>query len=135
MGPPRRLLQQIANAGFSPAAGPVQEAAAGARRESPVRWVWVGLFAAVYFGLLAMDPRHRRELPDSPAPTTLAAFLLLLAGCLALWWWRPFQRLVLRPGHSLMEIRPLHALLTFISATMSLAWSIWALVAWTRGMH
>ena len=111
---PARLIERIGQAGFVPAAPP---ATAPVKRGVPFRWsfiialflVWNALF--ILGGLLPGTPP-----PEKPGAFVLLALAVLLFASLAAERSSAFQRLVLKPGRSVGEIRPTLRLIQLVSA-------------------
>jgi hypothetical protein len=112
LGSPTKLLERIAETGFSPSAspGPVSE-----RSEFPVRWSAIAIAFILWSGLSFLDDNGsfslRHELGLGAFVATLVAFLLAW-GIRASEW---LQGLVLKEGHSVGEIRSALVLLQLVS--------------------
>ena len=110
---PARLIERIGQAGFVPAAPP---ATAPVKRGVPFRWsfiialflVWNALF--ILGGFWPGTPP-----PEKPGAFVLLALAVLLFASLAAERSSAFQRLVLKPGRSVGEIRPTLRLIQLVS--------------------
>jgi hypothetical protein len=115
IGSSRALVDRIREAGFVPTAPAV---AMPLRRGIPVHW-WVLLTATVLWNaLLLLDRAVSGHSRQGLGPLGLLALGLLFAGCLAIRRSAPVQALILKPGRSVGELKPILTLLQVISGLL-----------------
>jgi hypothetical protein len=117
LGSPERVLKRIAETGFHAQA---KSAEPPARRTMPVRWISLVLGILIWNACCLIDfLRHRR--PGLGAVLGLSFVLFVSTG---LWWLRPLQWAVMKPGRSPREIRQWLMLLALVSALLLTLFSI-----------
>lgn len=123
---PDRLLRRIRESGFVPSAS---RSLTIEGRGIPVRWSVIITTVAVWNAFFLLD--FSRSRGPSPTPGLFACIALLLLFTLSVATLRSpsVQRLVLKPGRSVGEIRAVLRLLAFISGIMLVAFSIFLLAA------
>jgi len=124
LGNPKTVLQGIKDSGFLPTALP---SAIVKRRGIAIRWsVIIGAFA-LWNGPFFLAFFLFAKLPENAAPVALLFLLPLamaFAFCLGTLKSPSFRRIVLKPGRSVGEIRPILRLIGFITGIMLLVFSI-----------
>lgn len=119
LGSPDSVLQGIRDSGFCPAAS----LAAGPQyRGIPLRWSAIIIAIAVWNALFLLDGKAQH--PSRPGPSTLAPLFFAFALSVGVLKFPPLQRLILKPGRNVGEIRPLLRLLAFISGLLLIIFSI-----------
>lgn len=114
-GSPVRLIQQIHELGFRPRAS----SASVPRRDGiPLRWSFIIALVVVWNALFILDGFVPWKEPKGPGVYTLLALALLFLTAVALARSSEFQSLVLKPGRSVSEIRPMVLLVQFVSAVL-----------------
>ncbi len=111
---PERLIQQIHALGFQPRA----PATAVPKRDGiPLRWAFIVSVVVVWNALFVLDGLvpWKEPKPTGPGIYTLLALVLLLLTSVAAARSEAFQALVLKPGRSVSEIRPMLNLVQLIS--------------------
>ena len=121
LGSPDTVLQGIRASGFQPAAS--RPAAGYQTRGIPIRWSAIIITFAVWNAFFLLGMRGNR-FPPLPGPFTVAPLLFLFVLSIGTLKFPLFQRLVLKPGRSVGEIRPLLRLLTFISGFLLVIFSL-----------
>jgi hypothetical protein len=116
LGNPVTLLAGIRDSGFQPEA---PASAIPPRRGLALRWN--GFF------LLDMLWQHRTS--PMPGGFSLLAISLVLASCIATIQAPAFRQLVLKPGRSIGEIRPILNLLLLVSGSIFVVLSLMAITA------
>jgi len=114
LGNPDAVLRGIGEAGFQPRA---PASAVPARRGFALRWQVIVVVIVMWNGLFMIGARNHPR-PSIPGPFSLLAIGLLLAAVIATIRFPAFQQLVLKPGRSVGEIRPMLNLLLLVSAIM-----------------
>jgi hypothetical protein len=121
LGNPNVVLQGIRDSGFlptAPSSPPPQ------RRGIAMRWSAVILAIIAWNSLFLFDGNRPGQFPSHPGPFILAPLIfsfLLSIGTLK----SPrLQRIILKPGRSIGEIRPFFRLLAFISGLLLVILSI-----------
>lgn len=128
-GNPDRILQGIRDAGFLPAA-PVS--AIPVKRGIPVRWSAVSVAVLIWKGLFFLDPADRSShVSEHSSPLILAPLVFIFAASLGTLKLPALQRLVLKPGRSVGEIRAFLGLLVLVSSILLIAFAI---VLFTGGL-
>jgi hypothetical protein len=118
---PDALLAGIRESGFVPRAS---ESAIPPRGGVAIRWQAIIIGVAAWNGLFILDLFFHRTALPVPGPFSLLAIGLALAVTIATIRMPAFQRLVLKPGRSVGEIRPLLNLLLFITGVMFVVSSV-----------
>jgi hypothetical protein len=125
-GNPASLLAGIRDSGFQAEA---PESAIPPRRGLALRWSAIIIAAALWNGLFLLDMLLQHRMPPMRGPFLLLAIGLVLASCIATIQVPAFQRLVLKPGRSVGEIRPILNLLLLVSGSMFVVLSLMAIAA------
>ncbi len=118
---PEPVLRGIREAGFSPSA---QAADVPARLGIPVRWSIIIGIVVVWNGLFLLGFNRSHGVNPVPGPFILLALFLVLTFSLATLWSPAVQKLVLKPGRQIGEIRGVVALFAVISGFMLVIFSI-----------
>lgn len=118
LGSPDTLLTGIRESGFQPQA-PI--AAIPQRQGFALRWQAIVVALAAWNGLFILDMLSQPRMPPFPGVLSVFALSLALATTIATIRWPAFQRLVLKPGRSVGEIRPFLNLLLLVSSIMFVA--------------
>jgi hypothetical protein len=121
LGSPTKLLEKIAETGFSPSALP---GSAPERSGFPVRWSAIAIALILWNGLFFLDDNgsasSRHELGLGAFIAILLAFFLSWAVRASEW----LQGLVLREGHSVGEIKSFLLLLQLVSGLGGVAFAL-----------
>jgi hypothetical protein len=122
LGNPDTALQGIRSSGFLPAAS---SSSALQRRGIAIRWTAIIIAIIVWNGLFLLDSAsHNRQVRSAPGPLILLPLVFALAFSVVTLTSPQIQRLVLKPGRSVGEIRPFLRLLAFISGFLLVVFSI-----------
>ena len=116
---PDTLLARIHEAGFQPQA---QSSVVPPRRGMAFRWQTVIVALLVWNGLFLLDMVSGRKFTAIPGPFFLLG--LVAVATLAALIVPAFQRIVLKPGRRVGEIRPLLHLLLLVSASMLIVMTV-----------
>lgn len=117
-GSPQRLIQRITDLGFRPRASRAQ---VPHREGMAFRWSFLILAVVVWNALFLLDGFVPWKEPKGPGPYTLLAVALLFLTALALNISSRFQAWVLKPDHSISEVRAVAVLVLVVSAIMLIA--------------
>jgi hypothetical protein len=121
-GNPHTVLQGIRNAGFLPAASGL---ASSERRGMPIRWSAVVVAILIWNALFLLDSHGRSDhVSQHPSPLILAPLVFIFAVSLGTIKLPALQRIVLKPGRSVGEIRPLLGLLALVSFMLLVVFTI-----------
>lgn len=115
LGNPERVLHRIREAGFLPTA---PSYAIPQRRGIPLRWSAILFAVAVWNALLWIESTRSAGPPSQPGPLAVGALLFAFTLSVGTLTSTNVQRLILKPGRSVGEVRPFLRLLAFISGTM-----------------
>jgi hypothetical protein len=116
------VLTEILKSGFSPSGHPAQRAAG-----FPFRWSVVVVVIVVWNVLFMLDDAGQSE-PRSHVPGAFAilALLLLFGLATAVRVSQPVQRVILREGHEVGEIKAFLGLLQLVAGVLSIAFvGVW----------
>jgi hypothetical protein len=117
---PERLIRRINALGFQPRA-PLT--AVPKRNGIPFRWSFLIAVLVVWNALFLLDDFVPWKEPRGPGIYTLLALLILFVTSVAAARSEAFQVLVLKPGRSVTEIRPVLNLVQLISGVMLIAFA------------
>lgn len=121
---PDSTLRAIVNAGFI-AGGQADEASSvKASRGFPLRIAPIVIAVASWNALFILQFSRGGTAVAFPGPFTLAAVAFLLGTSVAALRMPGFQALLLKPGRSFEEVRPVFLLLTVISGLMLLVFTL-----------
>jgi hypothetical protein len=115
IGNPDALLTGIRESGFHPQA-PVSSMPP--RNGFALRWQAIAVALVAWNGLFILDMVLRKPTPPLPGPLSLLALGLTLAAGIAAIRVPAFQRLILKPGRSIGEVRPVLNFFLFITGIM-----------------
>ena len=118
LGNPDALLAGIRDAGFQPRA---PATALPQRNGLALRWQTIVIAIAAWNGLFILLPRWQ---PSVFGPFSLLPLGLLLAAAIAVIHVPAFQKLVLKPGRDVGEIRPFLNLISFIAGVLFVVFSL-----------
>ena len=118
MGSPKRLIDRITALGFRPRASRTQ---VPLRSGMAFRWSFAILLFVVWNALFLADGFVPWADRNGPGLYVLLAVALLFLTALALNFSGRFQTIVLKPGRSIAEVRPLVRLVLLVSAFMLVA--------------
>ena len=119
LGNPEKLLERIRLAGFQASA---PESAKPSRSGWAIRWQAAAIAVLVWNGLFLLD--HYRTPAFSPGLFALLALGFLFALVAATLRVETVQRIVLKPGRDVGEVRPLLNLLMFVSGILLVVFAI-----------
>jgi hypothetical protein len=117
MGRRVAALTELAGTGFAPRGQPL-EGPTG----FPVRWSAILIFLVVWNGLFVLDGTVAGS-RTAPGPVALVALVLLFAAATAAQMSPRCQRLLLRDGHELSEIKSIVTLLQIVSGIGTLVFA------------
>jgi len=120
-------LEEVAGTGFAATGKPLDRAPG-----FPVRWSVIFVVIALWNGLFLLDRAVAGSRPQ-PGAFALVAFVLLLGAATAAQRSPPFQRLVLRDGHEIGEIKSFLVLLQIVAGILTLAFGFMLLVQGAAG--
>jgi hypothetical protein len=123
LGSSDAVLAGIQETGFRAQAQPTE--CAPQRQGVPFRWVPI-IGAIVVWNVLLMSEMFSRQRPTL-GPMALLAVALVFAGTLSVLRLPAAQRIILKPGRSVGEIRPFLRLLQFVSGVMFVGLSLFIL--------
>ncbi len=124
---PDSTLKAITNTGFIPAGQAGGASSAKASRGFPLRIVPIVIAVAIWNALFVLQIFLGDSTNAFPGPLILAAVALLFGTSVAALRLPGFQALLLKPGRSFEEVRPVFLLLTVISGLMLLVFTLrWA---------
>jgi hypothetical protein len=130
LGNPDVVLKGIHDAGFLPSAS---STSVHQYRGMAVRWSAIIIAIAVWNGLFFLNFGVNRAVPPRPNPLMLVPLIFALVASVGTLVSPELQRLVLKPGRSVGEIKPLLRLLAFVSGLLLMIFSILiALGAFTK---
>jgi len=121
LGTPDKILRGIRDSGFRPTA---LGSAAPQRRGIAMRWSAILITVAIWNALFFLDFGRFGRGRGEPGPLVLAPLLFAVALSLGTLRSTRLQRIILKPGRSVGEIRPLLRLIAFISAFLLIIFSI-----------
>lgn len=126
MGRRSVVLEEIANTGFRPAGQPIERASG-----FPIRWSTVIIALVLWNALFLLDravsgwsPR-----PQRPGLFSLLALVLVFCAATATRISAAFQRLVMREGHQVAEIKSFLILLQIVAGIIAVGFGIIFLAA------
>jgi hypothetical protein len=126
LGNPVTLLAGIRDSGFQPEA---PASAIPPRRGLALRWSAIVIAAALWNGFFLLDMLWQHRTSPMPGGFSLLAISLVLASCIATIQAPAFRQLVLKPGRSIGEIRPILNLLLLVSGSIFVVLSLMAITA------
>lgn len=115
LGNPETLIERIRETGFSPTAPASSETE---RRGFPVRWTTILLFFLAWNGLFLLDLSAPRRVGNEPGLFALLALCLAFVVC---WGTRTsprLQKMILRDGHSVTEIKSFLLLVQIVAGIL-----------------
>jgi len=121
LGSPDRVLQGIRDSGFFPTA---PRSALPQPRGIAMRWSAIIIAVAVWNALFFLDSGRSSRVPSHPGPLILAPLLFALALSVGTLTSPRLQRIILKPGRSVGEIKPFLRLLAFFSGFLLVVFSI-----------
>ena len=121
LGNPDTVLRGIRDSGFLPVA-PIS--ASPYRRGIAMRWSAIIIAIAAWNALFFLGAGHTSGVPPHPGPLILAPLLFAFALSVGTLISPKLQRIILKPGRSVGEIRPFLRLLAFISGLLLVIISI-----------
>ncbi len=121
LGNPDTVLRGIRDSGFLPVA-PIS--ASPYRRGIAMRWSAIIIAIAAWNALFFLGAGHTSGVPSHPGPLILAPLLFAFALSVGTLISPKLQRIILKPGRSVGEIRPFLRLLAFISGLLLVIISI-----------
>ena len=119
MGHRSAILEEIANTGFRPV-GQQLERAPG----FPVRWVTVLVAIILWNALFLIDRAVAGSQPQPPGLFAFLAVVLTFCAATATRAFPAFQRLVMREGHEVAEIKSFLVLLQIVTGIISVGFGI-----------
>ncbi len=119
LGPPRWLINRIHGTGFIPEAQPDETLTT---RGMAVRWQALVLSIGLYCALLSLDWLRSPE--EHPGSLSFLAVSLLFLGTTGMRCSLSLQKLVLKPGRTVSEIKHWLALLAAISGALCLIFGL-----------
>jgi hypothetical protein len=122
---PHRVIDDIRLAGFLPAAS---SPTVGKRSGMPFRWVAVIMFVFVWNGLFLLDGFVPWNEPRLPGPFVILALALVFASTVAVERSTIVQAWLLKPGRSILEVRPFVMLLQVVSGFMLIGFTVFRLI-------
>ena len=120
IGSPERLIQQIHALGFQPRA---PSTAFPKRDGIPIRLSFIVAVVIIWNALCVLDGFVPWKESKGPGFYGLLALLMLFLTSLAAVRSEAFQALILKPGRSVLEIRPMLNLVQLISGVMLIAFA------------
>jgi hypothetical protein len=121
LGSPDTVLRGIRDSGFLLIAS---SSASPQRRGIAMRWSAIIIAIAVWNALFFLDSGHTSGVPPHLGPLILAPLLFAFALSVGTLMSPKLQRIILKPGRSVGEIRPFLRLLAFISGFLVVIFSI-----------
>jgi hypothetical protein len=121
LGSPNAILEGIRDSGFLPAA---LSSAFPERHGIAMRWSAILIAVAIWNALFFLSAGHTSGVPLHPGPFILAPLLFAFALSVGTLMSPKLQRIILKPGRSIGEIRPFVRLLAFISGILLVTFSI-----------
>ena len=122
---PHRVIEDIRLAGFLPAAS---LPTVGKRSGMPFRWVAVMMFVLVWNGLFLLDGFVPWNEPRLLGPFVQLALALVFAFTVAVQRSTIVQGWLLKPGRSILEVRPFVILLQVVSGFMFVGVTVFRLI-------
>jgi hypothetical protein len=121
LGSPNAVLEGIRDSGFLPVAS---ISASPERHGIAMRWSAIVIAVVVWNALFFLGSGHSNGVPPHPGPFILAPLLFAFALSVGTLMSPKLQRIILKPGRSVGEIRPFLRLLAFISGLLLVIFSI-----------
>jgi hypothetical protein len=121
LGSPNAVLEGIRNSGFLPAAS---SSASPERHGIAMRWSAIAIAVVIWNVLFLLGSGHTGGVPQHPGPFVLAPLLFAFALSVGTLMSPKLQRIILKPGRNVGEIRPFLRLLAFISGLLLVIFSI-----------
>lgn len=121
---PSSVISGIASAGFSATPGGIASDSISPSRGFPLR-IWpVALVIIVWNLLLGYEFLARPRLAAFPGPCTVAALALAFCTSVAVLRFPALQKVFLRPGRSIGEVRPMFLLIAIVTGIMALVFTL-----------
>jgi hypothetical protein len=121
LGNPDGVLQGIRDSGFQPAAS---GSSSPQRRGIAMRWSAIIIAIVVWNALFVLNGGRSGQVPSHPSPLILAPLIFAFTLSIGTLKSSQLQRIILKPGRSVGEIRPFLRLLAFISGLLLVIFSI-----------
>jgi len=121
LGSPDTVLRGIRDSGFLPVAS---SSATPQHRGIAMRWSAIIIAVAVWNALFFLDSGLTSGVPPHPGPLILAPLFFAFALSVGTLKSPKLQRIILKPGRNVGEIRPFLRLLVFISGFLLVIFSI-----------
>jgi hypothetical protein len=121
LGSPESVLRGIRDSGFIPAA---TASARPQRRGIPIRWSAIIIAIVVWNALAILLASHHADSRPQLSPLTFTPLALVFLICIGIEKSALLQRLILKPGRDVGEIRPFLRLLIFISGLLLVIFTI-----------
>ena len=121
LGNPEVLIEQIRRAGFSPTAPASSETK---WQGFPVRWTVILLFILTWNGLFLLDRVLPRSLANRRGLFSLIALLLAFLACWGTKTSPRLQKMVLKDGHSVSEIKAFLSLVQTVSGILLVIFAV-----------
>jgi hypothetical protein len=121
LGNPRGVLQGIRDTGFLPNAS---GSSFPQHRGMAMRWSAILIAIAIWYGLFFLNNGRSGGVPSHPGPLILAPLVFVFVLSLGTLKSPQLQRIILKPGRSVGEIRPFLRLIAFISGMLLVIFSI-----------
>ena len=114
-----RVLEEIADTGFRAVGQPIARAPGIA-----FRWSTILIAIILWNALFLLDRSATGRQPHQPGPFIPIALMLAFVAATATRVWIPFQRLVLRKGHEVSEVKSFLVLLQIVTGTVAIGFGI-----------
>ncbi len=121
LGNPEALIEQIRGVGFSPTAPASSETK---WRGFPVRWTVILLFVLAWNGLFLLDGVVPRSFANRPGLFTLIPLLLAFLVCWGTKTSPTVQKMILRDGHSVNEVKAHLSLVQIVSGILLVIFAV-----------
>jgi hypothetical protein len=119
MGRRSAVLEEIASTGFRPSGQPIERSSG-----FPLRWSAVLMALVLWNGLFFLDRALAGWRPQPPGFFSFIALVLVFCAATATRTSTAFQRVVLREGHEIAEIKSFLVLLQIVTGIMSVGFGI-----------
>jgi hypothetical protein len=124
LGHLQRILDGILGTGFLPTAS---AATAVTHKGMPMRWRFVAVAILLWNVIFIVGTALAKQFPSDSGFFVVATLFVVFALCICLLNSTGLQRLALKPGHAVGEIKPFLRLLAFITGLLLVVFSIlWA---------
>jgi hypothetical protein len=121
LGSPETILSGIRDSGFLPIAS---VSASAQPRSIAMRWSAIIIAVILWNALFFFGFGRDREVPPRPGPLILTPLLFAFALSVGTLISTKLQRIILKPGRNVGEIRPFLRLLAFVSWLLLIIFSI-----------